>query len=168
MSNKIKHWPGTPLTKEDIDEGMVLSVRGRPRMTYTWDAGVAIGRYLEGLKAGKITGAACDGCGRRMVPPRAFCSTCFRPVDRWIELRDTGTVNTFSLSYVTWDVRKLEEPQIPAVIEIDGTEPSSGILHLIEEVDPKEVKIGMRVQAVWKPPEEREGAITDIRFFKPL
>jgi uncharacterized OB-fold protein len=26
----------------------------------------------------------------------------------------------------------------------------------------------MRVQAVWKPPEEREGAITDILYFKPL
>ena len=30
------------------------------------------------------------------------------------------------------------------------------------------VSIGTRVQAVWKPPEEREGAITDIRYFKPI
>jgi uncharacterized OB-fold protein len=42
-----------------------------------------------------------------------------------------------------------------------------GILHLLSEVDPKEVKIGMKVKAVWKPAEEREGAITDIKYFKP-
>ena len=28
--------------------------------------------------------------------------------------------NTFSLCYVSWDVRRLKPPEIPAVIEIDG------------------------------------------------
>jgi uncharacterized OB-fold protein len=28
--------------------------------------------------------------------------------------------------------------------------------------------MGMRVQAVWKPPEEREGSVTDILYFKPI
>ena len=32
---------------------------------------------------------------------------------------------------------------------------------------PDAVKIGMRVQAVWKPAEEREGSILDIKYFKP-
>jgi hypothetical protein len=26
----------------------------------------------------------------------------------------------------------------------------------------------MRVQAVWKSPDEREGAITDIKYWKPI
>jgi len=26
----------------------------------------------------------------------------------------------------------------------------------------------MKVQAVWKQPGERQGAITDIRYFKPM
>jgi uncharacterized OB-fold protein len=30
-----------------------------------------------------------------------------------------------------------------------------------------DIHIGMRVKAVWKPPEEREGAITDVRYFRP-
>jgi uncharacterized OB-fold protein len=29
------------------------------------------------------------------------------------------------------------------------------------------VRIGMRVQAAWKPPEKREGSILDIRYFRP-
>jgi uncharacterized OB-fold protein len=86
----------------------------------------------------------------------------------WIELADTGTVNTFSLCYVKWNMERVTVPEIPAVIDMDGTKPGGGIMHLLGEVDPDDVHIGMRVQAVWKPADEREGAITDIRYFRPL
>jgi hypothetical protein len=89
-------------------------------------------------------------------------------MDKFVPLKDTGTVNTFSLCYVTWDVQRIKEPEIPAVIEIDGASPLHGILHKLGEVDPDQVQIGLRVQAVWKPAAEREGAITDILYFKPL
>jgi len=40
-------------------------------------------------------------------------------------------------------------------------------LHLIGQADPKKVEFGMRVQAIWKPPQERTGSILDIKYFKP-
>jgi hypothetical protein len=43
-----------------------------------------------------------------------------------------------------------------------------GILHMLGEVGPDDVKIGMKVRAVWKKPEDRTGAITDILYFKPI
>jgi uncharacterized OB-fold protein len=89
-------------------------------------------------------------------------------LDDFVPLKDTGTVNTFSLCYVTWDVKRIKEPEIPAVIEIDGASPLHGIMHMLDEVDPDQVQIGMRVQAVWKPPEDREGSVTDILYFKPI
>jgi uncharacterized OB-fold protein len=88
-------------------------------------------------------------------------------VNEWIPLMDTGSVNTFSLCYVTWDMRRLERPEISAVVDIDGTSPRAGILHLLGEVEPEDVRIGMRVRAVWKDPGEREGAITDLKYFRP-
>ncbi|RLB21292.1 MAG: DNA-binding protein, partial [Deltaproteobacteria bacterium] len=42
------------------------------------------------------------------------------------------------------------------------------ILHLIDEIEPYDIKIGMRVKAVWREPEERIGAITDIKYFKVI
>jgi uncharacterized OB-fold protein len=89
-------------------------------------------------------------------------------MDEYVPLKDTGTVNTFSLCYVTWDVQRITEPEIPAVIEIDGASALHGIMHLLGEVKPEEVHVGMRVQAVWKPARERQGSITDIRYFKPV
>jgi uncharacterized OB-fold protein len=38
---------------------------------------------------------------------------------------------------------------------------------MLGEVKPEDVKIGMRVRAVWKKAKDREGAITDILYFKP-
>ncbi|MCX8015606.1 MAG: Zn-ribbon domain-containing OB-fold protein [candidate division WOR-3 bacterium] len=159
---------GIGLSDDDIKKGRVLTTHWVAEAKYKWDSGIAIGKYLEGLKQGKILGVECHKCRRKMVPPRMFCEWCFKPIDNWIELQDTGIVNTFSLCYVTWDVKRITEPQIPAVIEIDGASKGMGIMHLLGEVDPKKVYIGMKVKAVWKPEKEREGAITDIKYWKPI
>jgi uncharacterized OB-fold protein len=168
MTEKGKNLPGTPLHEKDFEEGKILFNYDELRGDFAWDAGVAIGRYLQGFKEGIILGARCSTCRKIVVPPRSVCEWCFRPMDEYVPLQDTGTVNTYSLCYVTWDVQRITEPEIPAVIEIDGASPLHGIMHLLGEVDPEKVHIGMRVQAVWKPDKERQGAVTDIQYFKPI
>ena len=168
MTAEIEKFPGVYLRESDFREKKVIFNEWIPNAQYAWDAGVAIGRYLAELKKGRLVGVHCRHCRRTVIPPRNFCEWCFHPMDDWVYLPDTGTVNTFSLCYVTWDMTRVEEPEIPAVIDIDGTKPPVGIMHLLGEVASDDVKIDMRVQAVWKPPEEREGAITDIKYFKPI
>jgi acetyl-CoA C-acetyltransferase len=132
---------------------------------YEWDTGVAIGRYLDGLRGGKILGRVCSGCERVLVPPRMFCERCFRQTDRWVEVESTGIVQTFSICHVSWDMQQLETPQIPAVIAIDGSD--GGFLHMLGEVEPADVRIGMSVEAVWRNVGERTGSILDIAHFRP-
>ena len=168
MTAKIEKFPGVYLRESDFRDNKVLYNEWNPNAQYAWDAGVAIGRYLAELKQGRFIGVRCGKCERTVIPPRTSCEWCFRPMDDWVLLPDTGTVNTFSLCYVTWDMKELTEPEMPAVIDIDGTNPAMGIMHKLGEVDPDAIEIGMRVQAVWKPPEEREGSILDIKYFKPL
>ena len=126
-------------------------------------------RFLEGLKNGKIVGSSCKKCNRIMVPPRAFCEQCFRSVDKYVNVKDTGTINTYSISYVAGDASRIKEPILVAVIDIDGASEGMGILHLLGEIDDwKKIKFDMKVQAVWKSPEKRTGAITDIKYFRPI
>ena len=161
----------THLKESAIKDGKVLALHQKPNLKYAWDNGAAIGRYLAELREGRIVARKCNGCRRIMIPPRMFCELCWRPTDEWVYLRDTGVVNTFSICYVNWDasrIKKGERPHLPAVIEIDGASPGMGILHVLGEVEPAKVKIGMKVRAVWKKPGEREGAITDILYFKPV
>ncbi|NIM95994.1 MAG: DNA-binding protein [Anaerolineales bacterium] len=168
MTSNIKSFPGTPLRESDFEEGRILFNHDEMKAHYAWDAGIGIGAYLAGLKDGILLGSHCRTCRKTVIPPRTVCEWCFRPMTGFVPLKDTGTVNTFSLCYVTWDVIRIKDPELPAVIEIDGASPLHGIMHKLGEVEPEEIHIGMRVQAVWKHPEEREGAITDILYFKPI
>ncbi len=168
MTAKIGKFPGVYLRESDFREKRVIFNEWTPNAKYAWDAGVAIGRYLAELKNGRLIGRRCHRCRRTMIPPRMFCEHCFRPSDEWAYVKDTGAVNTFSLCYVSWDVRPLKRPEIPAVIEIDGATPGTGIMHVLGNVKPKDVHVGMKVRAVWRPPAERTGSITDIAYFEPI
>ncbi|HEY5728759.1 MAG TPA: Zn-ribbon domain-containing OB-fold protein [Anaerolineales bacterium] len=175
MTSRIKNFPGTSLSEKDFDESKVLFVHDELKADYAWDTGVGIGAYLAGLKRGVILGSRCNHCRKVVVPPRTVCEWCFHPMNDFVPVKGTGMINTFSLCYVTWDVKRITEPEIPAVIMLDGASELSessvimgGIMHKLGEVDPQKVHIGMRVQAVWKPEPEREGSITDILYFKPI
>jgi len=157
---------GTGLREEELERSDVLTVSYQPMARYAWATGIAISRFLRGLKDGEIVGTKCDQCGRVAVPPRIFCEWCFRRSGTWIKLPDTGIVNTFSISYISTDTTRVKTPTIPAVIQIDSAG-NAGFLHLIGDVKPEDVKIGMHVKAVWLEPEKRKGSITDIRYFKP-
>ena len=168
MSPNSDNYPGTSLSEKEIQEGKVLSIHDELLGKFSWDTGIAIGQYLASLKDGVILGSYCAKCRKTVVPPRTVCEWCYRPMTKYVPLEDTGVINTFSLCYVTWDVQRIKDPEIPAVIDLDGASPLHGIMHKLGEVQPDSVRIGMRVQAVWKPAAEREGAVTDITYFKPV
>ncbi|HEX5936768.1 MAG TPA: Zn-ribbon domain-containing OB-fold protein [Actinomycetota bacterium] len=159
--------PKATSLSEEAFRSATGAVEQRLDAAYDWDAGEAVGTFLEGLREQRILATTCDSCGRTLVPPRMFCERCFRPIDGWTEVPQTGNVETFSICHVTWDMRPLDEPQIPAVIRLDGTS-EGGFLHLLGEVAPDDVRAGMEVEAVWKPPGERAGSILDIAYFRPL
>ncbi len=167
MSQKITSYPGREITPEELKEGKYLDIAYKFEPRYSWAAGVAISRFLNELKEGRIIARKCVKCERILVPPRMYCEQCYRPTDEWVYVQDTGTVNTYSISHVGTDARRLKTPILVAVVEIDGASPGMGILHNLGEVEPSRITVGMKVKAVWKPLEERQGAITDIRYFKP-
>jgi acetyl-CoA C-acetyltransferase len=146
--------------------GAVGAVDDRLDAAWDWDAGEAIGAFLEGLREGTIVATYCASCERTLVPPRKFCERCFRPTDRWTEVPATGVVETFSICHVSWDMRALDPPELPAVIRLDGAS-SGGFLHKLGEVDPADASIGMPVEAVFVPPAKRTGSILDIAYFRP-
>ncbi len=168
MSQKITNYPGHEITPEESKEAKYLYVKYKFEPRYSWAAGVAISRFLDELKDGRIIARKCHGCNRILVPPRMYCEQCYRPTDGWVQIKDTGTINTFSISHVGTDARRLKTPILVAVIDLDGASQGMGILHTLGEVEPSKISIGMKVKAVWKPADKREGSITDIQYFKPI
>lgn len=173
ITRKMVDQTVTPLKLKDLKAGKVITSAWEPDLRYSWDNGPAIHRYLAEFKNGRIIAKRCRKCRRTMIPPRMYCELCWRPTDEWVFVKDTGVINTYVISYVDWKAGRLDikggvRPYTPAVIDIDSASEGMGILHMIDEIDPWKIKIGMKVKAVWKKPEERTGSVTDIMYFKPV
>ncbi len=168
MSEKVRYFPGKELGPKSLEDGEVLITHTVADLKYSWASGEAIGRFLSELQNGRIIARKCKNCERILVPPRMFCEDCFRDTDEWVYLKDTGSINTYSIAHVGTDAHRLSEPLFVAVISIDGASELMGFLHLLGEVAEKEIRVGMKVQAVWKPASERVGSILDIKYFKPI
>ena len=169
MSEKVKFFPGREISSKAIESGEVLTKYYSADLKYSWSTGVAVTRFLQELKNAKIIGRKCNKCSRVLVPPRMFCEDCFRTTDEWVYVKDTGVVNTYSIAHVGTDASRLKEPLYIAVVNVDGPTPGMGFLHFLGEVaSEKKIKVGMKVQAVWKQESERTGSILDIKYFKPI
>ena len=164
-----KSAPGHKVSSKDIAQKNITYTWWEPMVQYSWSLGPAMSRFLQELKAGKIIGKKCDKCDRILVPPRMFCERCYGLTGDWVYVKDTGTIETFSIAYIDANANRIKDPMLIGVISFDGAHPKPmGIMHYFREMTKDEIKIGMKVKAVWKPENEREGAITDIKYFRPL
>ncbi|MFN3974530.1 MAG: Zn-ribbon domain-containing OB-fold protein [Dehalococcoidia bacterium] len=128
--------------------------------------GIAGERFFRELKEhGRFLGTRCPACALTYMPPRIYCERCFASLEEWVEVPGRGTVFTFTLAYYDLDGHRMERPDILALVRLEGAH--GGILHRLGEVHPSQVSIGMQVEAVLKPPQERQGSILDILYFRP-
>ena len=132
---------------------------------YVYTLGVVGERFFKEVKEnGRIMGAKCPGCNIVYLPPRLYCEKCFEKLEEWVDLGKKGVIHTFTVATMDVNGSKLEEPVIYALIKFDGVH--GGIIHKIGETD--KVSIGMKVEAVLRPPHERKASINDIEYFKPV
>jgi uncharacterized protein len=134
-------------------------------LRYRFTAGKAQSRFLRGVEQGKLLGQRCPQCKKVYVSSRGACAACGVPTEEEIELSDKGTVTTFCVVNVPFYDQKMEIPYVSATILLDGAD--IGLMHLIQECPAEEVRMGMRVEAVWKPPEERTPSLESISHFCP-
>jgi len=136
------------------------------RLEYTYTPGRALSRYLRAMKQKRILGEECPVTGQVFVPPRGVSPLAGTATSGVVELPDTGYVDSFNVTRVPIPRRPdLKPPYCSAWIVLDGA--SVGFLGLVIDVAPEEVRIGMRVRAVWKPDEELEESAANILGWVP-
>ena len=138
---------------------------GRIELYWIYTSGKAGDEFFKKLKEDKFLAAKCKKCGKVYFPPRIYCERNFSETE-FVEVSGEGKVRTFTVARLDAYGNPLDEPEIYAVIDMDGTD--GCLIHLLGEVKPEDVEIGMRVKPVLKPKEKRKGKITDILYFKPL
>jgi|SRR6056297_417058 len=154
----------------DTDKTELLTVSsGGQAMPYEWSIGLYGSRFFQEIKEHRrFLGIRCPNCGLVRVPPRRICGPCFQKLDELVPLSDTGTITAFSIvSYPFIDPGTGAQRPIPytyGYIRMDGAD--NIFSHLINETDVEKIKVGMKVRAVFKAPEEMCGNIQDIRYFE--
>jgi len=131
--------------------------------------GPVMGRFLKELRDNKrIMANVCPECGRYQLPPREVCAICRVPVTEFREVGPEGEISSFDLVYyaspdpLTGKARKA--PYTTVNVLLDGVEGKDTLWHLLDETDPKKIKRGLRVRAIFN--EERTGSVTDISHFE--
>lgn len=147
------------------DESAIQSIVTPVRMEYTFTPGAASQRFLLGLAAGKLMGQRCPKCRKVYVPPRGACPRCGVATRDEVEVADRGTVTTFCIVRVPSENIDLELPYTAAQILLDGAD--IPFFALIQECPWDQVRMGMRVEAVWRPEAEWGPTFENIRHFRP-
>jgi len=135
-------------------------------LDYNFTAGAATSRFLTEIKQGKIVGQKCPECAQVYVPPRGSCAACGVATTEEVECVDKATVESFTIVHIPIPGHPVKPPDTIANLIADGSNIS--FLHLLSECDNDKIRIGQRVEAVWRPQEEWTYAMDNILYWKPI
>ncbi|GGT59062.1 Zn-ribbon domain-containing OB-fold protein [Actinomadura citrea] len=143
----------------------VTMINAPTRLEYRLKGGQALQRFLEGVSEGRILGHRCPVCESVIVPMKGLCPRDGVPTTEEVELPDTGTVTTFAVNNIP-DPRAPEVPFVSAYVLLDGA--GLTMLTLVAGIPADQVRMGMRVKAAWRPREEWERSMGNIKWFEPI
>jgi len=134
-------------------------------LDYVYAASPEESAFFAGLAEGRLIGQRCPVCHKVYVPPRGACPVDGVPTTDEVELPSTGTITTFCIVNVPFLGQRITPPYVSAYVLLDGAD--IAIQHLILDIPADEVRMGMRVEAVWRPREEWGTTIENIAHFRP-
>ncbi|MGB2756462.1 MAG: Zn-ribbon domain-containing OB-fold protein [Acidimicrobiia bacterium] len=128
-------------------------------------SGFAPGKFLRGVKEGKLFGQRCPQCHKVTMPPRGSCAKCGVPTTEEVECGPNGTVTTFCVVNLQFHPSAPPPPYVCAQVLLDGADMS--LFGLIIGMPADEVRMGVRVHGVWNDPDTWGYSIENMKGFEP-
>jgi uncharacterized OB-fold protein len=129
---------------------------------YHRSVGPVLGRFLAGLREGRIEGVR-TATGKVLVPPAEYDPETGEPTEGFVEVGPSGSVTSWAWVLTPRPNHPLDRPFAWALIRLDGSD--TAMLHAVDAGDPSRMRTGLRVCVRWR--EERVGHIHDIVCFEP-
>jgi len=135
-------------------------------LSYDYAVGEVAGKFLDGLKEGKLLASSCSGSQLSYLPPRAFCERSFEPCDGWVEAGSEGVIECSTIVVRGFEGKR-PTPVAIAYVRLDGVD--SAIANYVDGVDLsdydaaiEQLAPGTRVGVEFV--DEPEGRVTDFSF----
>jgi uncharacterized OB-fold protein len=157
------------MLEKQTDPTSPMHWRGDMQADYFYPSGVAGEKFFKHIMQSEtFLASKCPKCNKVYCPPRLYCEDCYIeiPNENWKEVPPMGSVKLFTVAKLNAHGVKLANPKIMALINIDGT--SSSMLGIIGSNDFDKDFTGVKVKAVLKPRDKREGTIKDIIYFEEI
>ena len=105
-------------------------ITDRVSLRYDYALGEVAGRFMEGLKQGKILATRCSKSGMTYLPPRSFCERSFEPCDLWVEAGSEGVVEASTIVVRGFEGKR-KPPVAIAFVRLDGMDSRSATMWMI-------------------------------------
>jgi uncharacterized OB-fold protein len=150
------------------------------RLTQRWrePAGIYVNRFFLKMRDKKeLWAIKCPQCGAIWLPPEILCAKCNIEIEdkeeNWVKLGNKGTlIHAYHVTGARevdpstgWQSAGQMTNPI-GFIRPDGGNEWTLHCHALDAEDLSNVLPGMRVEAVWRPRQERTGTIQDIKFWR--
>ncbi len=155
----------TDATTAGADVGPVTTLATPISLDFDFTPGVAQSRFLKALATGTFVGQRCPVCTKVYVPSRGTCPTDGVATTEEVVLSNSGTVTTFCVVNVPFAGQSIEIPYICAQILLDGANVS--FMGLIQEIPTDQIRMGLRVEAVWVDDADLTPSLASIKYFRP-
>ena len=138
--------------KEELVMEHLVSLTYRERLTPN------LNRFVDALLDGRIVGHKCPKCARVYVPPKGYC-----PLDviatteaDEVEVADHGIMTGFTIvTPVAYYGQQETQPFVHASVLLDGADTPLGGQDIVG-IPHDQLRMGLRVRAIWKPKGERK------------
>jgi uncharacterized OB-fold protein len=133
---------------------------------YKHSTGETIGRFLAGLRdQRRIWGQRVQGQGV-VVPPLGYGEIDAAEGGDWVAVANVGTVTAVAVVHeAIAGLHPAATPFAFVLVRLDGAD--TALPHIVTEGLDR-LRVGSRVEAVWRPDGERIGSIRDIAGFRPV
>lgn len=139
---------------------------GKMALPNQYFAGSVGSKFIISLRdANKILGVKCPKCNKVYVPPREYCEKDLTKLtDNWVELGNEGVITNYTVVHYNDRHLPKKAPYILALIKVDGAD--TPFIHVVEGIAYEEVKVGMKVKAVYA--KDAVNTMLQIDHFEPV
>ena len=153
--------------REEPASGTPAVITDTITLHYAYALGEVAGRFMAGLKEGKILATHCSKSGLTYLPPRSYCERSFEKCDSWIAAGHEGKIEASTIVVRGFEGKR-KPPVAIAFVRLDGVD--SAIGNYVDGLDlsdydtaMKKLAPGKRVRVEFAA--ERQGRITDFSFY---
>ena len=135
-------------------------------LRYDYALGEVAGKFMDGLKTGKILATRCSRSGLTYLPPRSYCERTFERCDQWVEAGTEGVIEASTIVVRGFEGKR-KPPVAIAFVRLDGVD--SAIGNYVDDLDLTDYEVAMQRIAPGKRvrvrfADQREGRVTDFSF----